>query len=181
MKNEYDLLRKDNIPIDLMEMKQELLEFEKRLWGEEIYVKQHLSINFRGEQYSYLISGNNYAIKTKAELDEDYKKFLANEHEENVKTWIDNPDYIPDVTQPRYDENDYEIEPEIITPAVGEAKISVKADVVVIDDAVSVFNNCRDLKAFANLFSKFADVRVLKTSNARRGYVCFGKYGFIAQ
>jgi len=175
MKSEYDLLRKEEIPEDLIQMMEEVLDVHRKLWEKEIYLKNPFNVEWAGEGYRYNIAGNRYKFMTKAALDEDYTKYLANEHPDNVKMVIDNPDY----KEAEYGWNEDTDELTIVSEAVGEKRISIKADVVEIKDPVGMFS-CEAADAFAAIFGLFGMVRVLKSDGRIRAYVCLGNHGFIA-
>ena len=175
MKSEYDLLRKEEIPEDLIQMMEEVLDVHRKLMEKEIYLKNIFVVEWAGEGYRYNVAGNRYKYMTKAALDEDYAKYLAGEHPDNVRPTIDNPDYVP--VEYGWDE-DSDVRT-TIKEAVGERRIIISSDVVEIKDPVGMFN-CEAADAFANIFKIFGMVKVLKSDGRIRAYVCLGNHGFIA-
>jgi len=180
MKSEFDLLRKEAIPSDLLQIRFEVLEVYRKLWAKDVYLKSQFHIEWSGDGYVYNVASSRFTIMSKAELDEDYAKYLANEHAENVKTVIENPDYEPAVYEEEDDEC-WDDEPrKVLKEAVGDQRITIDADVVEIADINGLFG-CDSAQAFAIVFKFFDMVKVLKSDGRMRAYVCLGEHGFIAK
>lgn len=191
-KTEYDLLKEDKFPSNYIQVFEDILAMRKAALDKDIYIASDVYGQSRHGQMVIVIAGNSHTLIPKAELDDDFTKYLAKEHEKSKFIWVPDPNYVPpeqpeiDIPIPETDEDDYDEDDycdcEECESAPEIPKIKLFDDVIQLTNEEMLnraLGNCEAVAAMVALGIQLNCVRGLICKGEVRLYVAIGNNGFI--